>query len=214
MRASSRGFSLVELAVALAVLGVLLATGASSFSTWITNMRVRATADSIVAGLQLARMEAVRRNDLIRFQLVSSMGADCVASTNVANWVVSFDVAAGNCGGATINEAFAVSDTTNNPAPRIIQRHESAQDARKVVLSTNQSNYTFNGIGRLMFAPGITPEIVRINVGSTNGNCQHATPPGQVRCLRIEVAPGGQIRMCDPKYQQSQRDPAACTPTA
>lgn len=213
MRSFGRGFSLVELAVALAVIAVLLASGASSFSTWITNMRVRSTADSIVTGLQLARMEAVRRNDLIRFQLVSTMGSDCVLSTTNANWVVSFDAAAGNCGGATINEAFAVSDATNNPAPRIIQRREAAQDSRNVVLSTNQSSYTFNGIGRLTFPPGITPDIVRINVGSTNGNCQHATPAGLVRCLRIEVAPGGQIRMCDPKYSLSQRDPTACTPT-
>ena len=61
MKPTARGFSLIELIVVLAVLAILLAAGASNFSVWMTNSRIRTTAESIQNGLQMARAEAVRR---------------------------------------------------------------------------------------------------------------------------------------------------------
>lgn len=218
MRFGSRGFSLVEVAVAMAVLGVLLAVGVSGFDSWITNMRVRATADAISSGLNLARAEAIRRNELIRFQIVSSLGSDCTTygpgdTIASANWVVSARSPVGDCGGAIVNEAFALSDDVNNPSPKIIQRRSAAEGSRSVLLNQTRQQFRFNGLGRLQFESGETPGLQLINVVvPTTADRKCAVLGGTVRCLRIEVSPGGQVRMCDPKFAVGDRDPQACTP--
>ncbi|WP_287655570.1 GspH/FimT family pseudopilin, partial [Accumulibacter sp.] len=74
-----RGFSLVELLVGMAILGVLLAIAMPAFSNWLRNARVRTAAESVQNGLQLARAEAVRRNTSVRFQLVTTLDESCVS---------------------------------------------------------------------------------------------------------------------------------------
>lgn len=71
-RALNRGFSLIELMIAVAVLGVLLAAGTPAFMNWIQNSQIRVAAESVKNGLQLARAEAVRLNRKVRFQLTDA----------------------------------------------------------------------------------------------------------------------------------------------
>jgi type IV fimbrial biogenesis protein FimT len=49
------GFSLVEIAVALAVMGMLVASALPSLGDWMVSARIRNTAESIQEGLQKAR---------------------------------------------------------------------------------------------------------------------------------------------------------------
>lgn len=68
-RRRQHGFTLVELLVTVTVvaLGVMLAApGASSM---ITNRKVQGAAQSILDGLNIARVEAVRRNAPVRFAM-------------------------------------------------------------------------------------------------------------------------------------------------
>ncbi|RJX33334.1 MAG: prepilin-type N-terminal cleavage/methylation domain-containing protein [Oxalobacter sp.] len=67
----SEGVTLIELVIAIAVLGILLAAGLPSFGNWIQNSRTRAQAESILRGLQLARQEAIRNNSPVEFQFVA-----------------------------------------------------------------------------------------------------------------------------------------------
>lgn len=83
------GFSLIELMVVVAIAGILLGLGVSSFNTMLATTRTRSTAESILSGLRLARSEAIRRNAPMRFQLVSSLDATCDYSTTSAFWVVT-----------------------------------------------------------------------------------------------------------------------------
>lgn len=71
-RVRGGGFSLIELMIAIAVLGALLATGVPAFMNWIQNSQIRVAAESVRNGLQLARTEAVRLNTRVRFQLTDS----------------------------------------------------------------------------------------------------------------------------------------------
>jgi type IV fimbrial biogenesis protein FimT len=64
------GFSLIELIIAIAIVGLVSAIAMPSYATWIKNSRVRTAAESIQNGLQIARAEAVKRNSFIEFQLV------------------------------------------------------------------------------------------------------------------------------------------------
>ncbi len=58
----SEGFTLVELMVALVVLGILLTVGMPAFGKMIDQQRMDAGLSSLTGSLNMARQEAVRRN--------------------------------------------------------------------------------------------------------------------------------------------------------
>jgi len=195
MKRYRRGFSLIELLIGVAVLGILLALGASTFRIWIGNMRIRTTTESIQNGLQLARGEAVRRNALIRFQLVDNLTAGCALSTTASNWVVSYDNPAGACNAAFLDETIPAAA---NPAPRILQVRTAAEGSRNVSVAADQSTIIFNGLGRVNNPITIqVPDPALVDCAA-------------VRCLRVTVTVGGQIRMCDPAYPAGGTDPQRC----
>ena len=83
------GFSLIELMVVIAIAGIALAIAVPNLQGSIISSRTRAVAESIQNGLQLARSEAVKRNGMMRFQLVSAMDSTCTASASSRLWVVT-----------------------------------------------------------------------------------------------------------------------------
>jgi type IV fimbrial biogenesis protein FimT len=77
---SVKGFSLIELMIAIAVLGTMLALGMPVFGNWLQNTQIRTAAESVRSGLQLARTEAVRLNTSVRFVLTD---------TTESGWIVN-----------------------------------------------------------------------------------------------------------------------------
>ena len=63
------GFSLIELIIAIAIVGLVSAIAMPSYAMWIKNSRVRTAAESIQSGLQIARAQAVKSNTLVEFKL-------------------------------------------------------------------------------------------------------------------------------------------------
>ena len=61
------GFSLVELMVVIAVMGVLLMLGFKSFAGWLQSLRVRAAAESIRTGCKSPRPRRSKRNGNVTF---------------------------------------------------------------------------------------------------------------------------------------------------
>ena len=107
-----RGFTLIELMVALAVLAILLSLAAPSFSNLLASNRLSTQASELIGALNLARSEAVRRA-----QPVSLRASD--ADNFTKGWAVFTD---GNADGApaspptvedgtVIREANAISGT-------------------------------------------------------------------------------------------------------
>jgi type IV fimbrial biogenesis protein FimT len=191
------GLTLVELMIGIALLAMLLSLGAPSFATWSHNAQIRAMADSIVSGLQLAQSDAARRNQTARFQLVSSLDNSCVLTTSGSNWVVSLQAVAGAC--ASNNMADAT-DT----APGIVERRPAAESTPSAAVSASQSSIAFTGLGRVSPVPAGN---ITIDVSNPSGGTCVASG-GAMRCLRIVVSPQGQVRMCDP--HAASGDPRAC----
>ncbi len=69
LREPQAGFTLVETMVVIAVIGIMLMLAVPMARDWLMNSRIRSTAESLTAGMQLARMEAVRRNAIVEFTL-------------------------------------------------------------------------------------------------------------------------------------------------
>jgi type IV fimbrial biogenesis protein FimT len=63
-----RGFNLVELMIGIALIAILMFVALPEFSTWMQNTKIRTAAESVIAGMQLARAEAVRRNANVQIE--------------------------------------------------------------------------------------------------------------------------------------------------
>jgi type IV fimbrial biogenesis protein FimT len=125
-----------------------------------------------------------------------------VLSTTTSNWVVSAVDPAGACAAAPVSEAV---DFEDNPDPRIIQVRSDAESSLSVVLAAGQAAFPFNGLGRLAVVPATNPVIINVT-NPAAGTCRSVGGP--VRCLRVTVSLGGQVRVCDPAL--AAPDPQAC----
>lgn len=200
LRHSQHGFSLIELLITVVIVGILAAIGAPALSSWIQNGKIRATAEAIQNGLQLARAEAVHRNAPVRFQLTTTTDNTCALSATSSNWVISLDDPTDPAISATLC-ASAPSDTA---APRIIQVRPSAESSGNTVVAATQSTFIFNGLGRLTGAA----DTISIS-NPAGGACATIAAPGEpMRCLNVVVTAGGQIRMCNPA--KASTDPQGC----
>jgi type IV fimbrial biogenesis protein FimT len=71
MDTRNRGFTLVELMIAVGILAILAAATAPVVGSAIRNAQIRTAVESINSGLQLARLEALRGNETFRFTVVA-----------------------------------------------------------------------------------------------------------------------------------------------
>ena len=85
MRADSgpRGFTLIEMAVTLAIFALLVAMAVPSMSRWVSNNKVRAAADALQNALRTAQVESLRRSRQVVFSLTTSADARSV------NWALN-----------------------------------------------------------------------------------------------------------------------------
>jgi type IV fimbrial biogenesis protein FimT len=187
----ARGFSLVELLVVVAVLGLVLMLGLPNIAAWLQNTQIRTSAESAISGLQLARTEALRRNRTVRFNLVDSLQAGCNLANAGPDWIVSQADPTALCG-------VAPSDTVD---PFIVQKRSNQDGSPNTLLAASASSITFNGLGAASGA-------LQIDFSNPGGGaCQ--TAAGPMRCLRVVVSASGSVRMCDPAVGDAT-DPRAC----
>lgn len=77
--AISRGFTLIELMVTIAVLAILLGVAVPSFNSIALSTKLGSYANSFVASANMARSEAIKRNAVITM-CVSADGASCATT--------------------------------------------------------------------------------------------------------------------------------------
>lgn len=70
-----RGFSVIEAMIVVTVIAIMMVLSAPMSVEWLANSRIRTAAESMLAGLQLARAEAVKRNTAVEFVLDAAPAA-------------------------------------------------------------------------------------------------------------------------------------------
>lgn len=184
------GVTMMELIVVVAIVAILAALALPNFSVWIQNGQIRNAAEAVQNGLQLSRAEAVKRNTNVQFVLTSVSGGG-VAS----DWAVSCVTPVADLDGDGVVDCPGA-----GLVPTEIQKRPAVDGSRNAVVAASQSTIIFNGAGRANAAS-------TVNVTNpTGGTC--AVDAGDMRCLRVTVTVGGQIRMCDPSLAST--DPRAC----
>ena len=89
-RPRTAGFSLVELAITVFVLGIVLGISIPMFTGVVNGNRLTANANELVAAIQSARAEAIRQN--MRTSLCESDdGATCAGTSPWQGWIVFAD---------------------------------------------------------------------------------------------------------------------------
>ncbi len=198
-----KGFSIIEIAVTLVVLGMVLATAVPSISDWVRNARIRNEANALVSGLQVARETALRRNRPVSFYLVNqptgtTLTNACTVSATGTSWVVSINSPHNACGNAP---ATTSSSATN---PLIVNSHFGAEATTGLSVSAIDnaqpsaaaSAATFDALGRL------TSGAAHITVAYSSSRTGD-------RPLRIDITRTGNVRACDPSITDGT-DPRRC----
>ncbi|MBA2078003.1 GspH/FimT family pseudopilin [Rhodanobacter sp. PCA2] len=100
----TRGYTLVELMVTLAVLAILAMIAVPSFRDTIRRNRVNAASNALLADLRYARTEAINRGQLVSL-CPSSDGSNCTADGT--DWDAGWLVYTYPAGAASANAAYA-----------------------------------------------------------------------------------------------------------
>ncbi|MGW8393797.1 GspH/FimT family pseudopilin [Pseudoduganella sp. HUAS MS19] len=192
-----RGVNLIELMVAISVLGILLALAIPNFSRMIQDAQNRTAAESVLNGLQLARTEALRRNTPVRFSLTDKDGkvAWTVGCVNANICPAPIQEHGPDEGGG--NARLGISKVAL-PKPLKADTFSTALAAGAGL--DEPAVVTFDSFGRVAAAAGT--EISRIDI--TNAKTTDS------RRYVVTVGAGGQVRMCDPNTKLNGT-PQGCT---
>ena len=188
-----RGFTLIEMMVTLVLLGALMALALPAMSEWLRNSRIRTVADALQNGLRLAQTEALRRSRQTVFSLTADTNpADgLTAAANGSNWSVNFVPL---LTGESTDPTFIEGGGLTGLAP----------DVRV----TGPATLCFNSLGRVVDNPAPGTGVAC----SAAAAAYNITIPDvdSVRAMRVLVALGGQVRLCDPAKTLSNAHPDGC----
>lgn len=192
------GATLIELVIAMAVMAVMIGMSIPAVSDWAENNRMKATADSLINGLQMAKMDAVRQNTFAQFVLTDTATYTTAAGGQSGDWEVctadnkgTFPGNQGQFWIATevgvppkIGVSTAALTGQNYATPLTAGAGLTGQAAGCV--GTN-IHVTFDAMGQATAAGNIT----RIDIlNARTGNSK--------KRLVITINPQGQIKLCNP----------------
>jgi type IV fimbrial biogenesis protein FimT len=206
-RRGEKGFSLLELIVVLALIGVMLVMAVRAFVGWSADGKVRGTAESLLNALRVAQSSAVARNRIAVFSLTADTPSTTAAPSKTgSNWFLyvvplagSDDAAATLTQSATVARQYGV---TLTGSPTITGASTTGTSAP----------LCFNPIGQVSTQTATTLGLSSGCTAPTDGLpvIYKVSSTGAGREYQVRVYPGGQMRMCDAAKTLSNTNPDGC----
>jgi type IV fimbrial biogenesis protein FimT len=109
-----RGFTLIEVLVVIAILGVLAALAGPSFTPTIERWRVRQAVESLTSTIYYARSEAIKRGGRVLIQKLPNNTNGCTTASSNQDW---------DCGWFVCEDTDD-NNTCNNSEP-VLQRYDA-----------------------------------------------------------------------------------------
>lgn len=175
------GLTLIELMVAITVMGVLMAIGIPSFQSSIASSRVTTTNNDFASSMALARSEAIRRGTRITV-CKSNDGATCVTAGDWAQgWIVFVDTTRAAADAAVDAGEVVVSRTQASSAGIVIAGEAAV---------ANFISFSADGTARTMTGAA---QQGRVRVCSTSASLDNAR-----RARDITLAGTGRLTIAIP----------------
>ena len=205
------GFTIIEAAIALAVMAVVMAVGIPNMSNWLQARKATAAGSFYKEGFQLARAQAVVHNGASRLVLSQN------ATSGQMDWRVDicFPTPAVPCnqgsGGWSTADAAASGDPDQTHGFRSVSRSADALPSTSAMQLTLTSDDTSSAASEVYFTPlgwvdgTISPRVARIDVAPPSA----AT--GAFRPLAVVLTLAGTASICDPNA--ALHDSRKCPPT-
>lgn len=174
-RTRSRGVTLIELMIGIAILGALVLIALPNFRQMLRNYEVRAAAESIANGLHRARTEAITKNAPVYFLLGSG-----------TSWTVDY-----------VTKPVA-SDPPLDSRPSNEGSPNASLTALASDLATPANRITFNNLGQVIPNADASPAIAQVNVTALEATqtLRVAIGPGGNARVCDPSLPAGNVRAC------------------
>lgn len=175
----SMGFSLIEVMVVIAIVGILAAIAAPSFTEMLRNNRASAAASALQVSLNLARSEAIKRGSDARV----TVAANTTAGTFTNGWAVFVD--------RTLNANSSVAPTTNTATLELIEvvaAPSGPLSFSQTFASINSFTYDGRGRGIDVAGAGVINRQVWFFDGTSQRHCLVTNNSGRVYAVRTESA--------------------------
>ena len=184
------GFTLIELMITLAVVGILLMVGVPSLKTFMQGNQLIASTNELISALHVARSEAIKLNTRVSI-CESSDGANCAATGSWKNgWIVFVD-SDGDLGVLTGTKAPCVAANTDC----LLRIHDAISDNLLSVAAVDAggvsvSSFTFTSRG----LPKATNGAAQSGVFSL---CSFDSSNNVINFRRVILSLSGRVRVSD-----------------
>lgn len=166
------GFTLIELMVTVAVIGILAVVGVPAMAGLINANRIAAANENLTSALQLARSEAIRRGASVTV-CASTDGTTCASQTAWTSWIVIGRDNAASAGGSEVIDVIRAETPAGNiqltgPSAGIRFRPSGLIDSEQTLTVCMPTNYPSNNqrVVTVMLGGG-----VRTDPASGGGSC-------------------------------------------
>lgn len=188
---STRGFTLLEMLIALGIMAVVTAFAVPGFTDLLAERRAASAARAYATALRKAQAEAIARNRIVEVLFTASDPVPANVTTAVATAAAS-------------GRRWLVRQTAPSAATDFIDGHSLVDRTPSITIASTAGTVGFTPLGRPVDLAGgvVSPLAATVVVRFTDA------PGGRRICTYLTT--GGAVKVCDPRFAPGEAQ--ACEP--